>query len=249
MLIVMIIMYFLPFGYTKKGKIIIVMVGFLLALGGLAAAASFSMWQALLMLLVLIFFAAYIMEKRLGKVLYAINNSMIEEWNDKDDLNLDLSKLEIAADHDMDSNEDMTAPAVFKHIPKVINSDIIPELEQKEDQEFLITETTDEDISFLNSRSLNIIDEESKESEETEYSVDYLSEIEELLEDQLDERQDSNEAVVPKIQELTEEDEIPVLTFDDKPLKKVVMPDINAAEDVEGIEEISPLSFQDKGGR
>ncbi len=69
-LFVMLIVYFLPLGFTKKGKVILVFTSFLLALGGLAATASFSFLQTVLILFVLILFVTYLMDQRLGKWLY-----------------------------------------------------------------------------------------------------------------------------------------------------------------------------------
>jgi hypothetical protein len=75
MIVLMLIISFLRLGLTLKGKFIIVFTSFVLALGGAATIASFPLWQTSLMLIVLIFFAAYFMDSRLGPVFYKENLS------------------------------------------------------------------------------------------------------------------------------------------------------------------------------
>ena len=80
MLVMLLIHFLLPLGYTKKGKFVIVVSSGLLALGGLAATAAFPVWQTLLMLLVFPFLQPILWIARLRKsYLYRRKSSIIEE--------------------------------------------------------------------------------------------------------------------------------------------------------------------------
>lgn len=89
MLVLMLIISFLPLGFTFKGKLLISIIGFVLALGGLAAVTTFPMWQTAMMIAVLIFFSAYFMDRRVGFVLY--RDSLLQEDELEDELELPIS--------------------------------------------------------------------------------------------------------------------------------------------------------------
>lgn len=198
MLLVLLIHFLLPLGYTKNGKLIVVILSGLLAMGGLATVSAFPIWQTFLVLLALSFFAAYIMDSRLGNVMYLTKEQFIEhiEFEDNDsssiltkqtektlDIELmDLSELEITASSSTSKRDENTASA----------------------------DSLEEDISFLHERDLEgnsgvLIEDEVLE-------VGYLSDIESLLEDSSQEKVDLQE---DKLESLDEEgwlDELAELT-------------------------------------
>jgi hypothetical protein len=64
LLILLPIVYFLPLGFTVKGKVFIVVASLLIGLFGLVSAAVFPLWQTALILLVFVGSLAYLMSKR-----------------------------------------------------------------------------------------------------------------------------------------------------------------------------------------
>jgi hypothetical protein len=71
----LLILYFLPLGLSIKGKALIVLAGLVLALAGLGALTTFSLLLTGLMLVVLVFFTAYMMDSKIGALLYIENFS------------------------------------------------------------------------------------------------------------------------------------------------------------------------------
>lgn len=170
MLVLMLIISFLPLGYTKKGEIIIVLTGLLIALGGIAAVTSFPLWQTLLMILALSFFAAYFMDSRIGKTIYEV-------------------KAEIGAENEIDEFD-----SVFAMNSQIENtSDIelmdFSEVEISNTSINKIAQANDEDVLPLGQPSLaNTVQlaEESDNEEivdDSELEVSSLKDIDSLLED------------------------------------------------------------------
>jgi hypothetical protein len=181
MLVLMLIISFLPIGFTLKAKLFISLVGFVLALGGLAATSSFPLWQTALMLAVLIFISAYFMDRRVGALLYkgipAFGDVVLDEVEtplfhnpiaiEKEDNLVNLAEAEIVFPT-FNIKNSITESSLVSSQPE-----FIPEMEKDK-------EIVDEDISYLIDRisesefvDLNI---------ESEPVTDYLSEIESLLE-------------------------------------------------------------------
>ena len=198
MLLILLIHFLLPLGYTKKGKIIVVILSGLLAMGGLAATSAFPLWQTFLVLLVLSFFAAYIVDSRLGKVMYLTKEQFIDEIDFEDsetsfnvskqtektlDIELmDLSELEITASSSTSKRDENTASA----------------------------DSLEEDISFLQERDLEgnsgvLIEDEVLE-------VGYLSDIESLLEASSNEKVDLQDDKLESLDEDNWLDELAELT-------------------------------------
>jgi hypothetical protein len=83
MIVLIGIISFLPIGLTLKGKIVVGIAGFVLSIGGLAATSTFPLWSTFLLLLVITFFTAYIIDSRMKKILY-IGKVSLEEENFQD---------------------------------------------------------------------------------------------------------------------------------------------------------------------
>ncbi|MGJ7920540.1 hypothetical protein [Neobacillus sp. LXY-4] len=75
LLILLPIIYFLPIGFTVKGKVFIVVASFLLSLVGLGASLVFPIWQTGLILLLLVTASAYLLMKTGKQWLYLVENN------------------------------------------------------------------------------------------------------------------------------------------------------------------------------
>ncbi|QOR65707.1 hypothetical protein IM538_18130 [Cytobacillus suaedae] len=64
------LLYFLPLGFKKQGKLLIIGISLLLALLGLLANTVLNLWQTSLLLLVLALAATYLIEKRLSTFIF-----------------------------------------------------------------------------------------------------------------------------------------------------------------------------------
>ncbi|MDR6122188.1 hypothetical protein QFZ87_001785 [Bacillus sp. SLBN-46] len=217
MVILLLIITFLPLGLTNKGKVFLVLTSFLLALGGLAAVVSFPLWKTALLLVVLIFFTAYFLDKKMGSFLYKespeykeertkeiinpyINSKLAKE---KEDASFKLHELDKASVLDNVNENFIYAPQEYKQ-----NLD-------NEDKLFV------EDISFLLERTEgNDEVDQIKEVEETE--TGYLSEIESLLNEGFDESENHSKSellgklddLLP-LKEVREEDSKELSIFND----------------------------------
>ncbi|MDM5330831.1 hypothetical protein [Neobacillus sp. CF12] len=200
MLLMLLIHFLLPLGYTKKGKLIVVVTSGLLAMGGLAAVSALPVWQTILVLLALSFFASYIMDGRLGKVMYLTNEKFLDEVEFEFEDNpssfnvsnqtektldielMDLSELEITASSSTSKRDENTASA----------------------------DSLEEDISFLQERDLEGSSGVLKEDEVLE--VGYLSDIESLLEASTHEKVDLQDDKLESLDEGNWLDELAELT-------------------------------------
>jgi hypothetical protein len=241
--LVMLIIFFLPLGLTKKGKVILVGTSFLLALGGIAATASFSFLITLLILVVLILFVTYLLDQRLGKFLYTIDNSTEEV--DNEDFYMDADRKTAASHESVYQRKNEGAHELLSLLKDEKKEITRPETKQNEENDLPVFETTgDEDISFLLERTVPM-EETSKELKHEE--VDYLAEIEELLDDDLSDLQSFDLSKHTQNTAINAESkhEIPVLSFEDKPEKKSES-STKSARKIEDFDEIPILPFHEK---
>ncbi|MDR7077912.1 membrane protein implicated in regulation of membrane protease activity [Neobacillus niacini] len=199
MLLMLLIHFLLPLGYTTKGKIVVVVSSGLLALGGLASTAAFPVGQTLIMLLVLSFFVSYIMDSRLGKVIYKTKEQFIEEDDieGSESTSINTIKTEKTSDIELMDLSEL----------EISTSSSVNKLEVDP----LSVDSLDEDISFLQDREIESDNEEILDDAELE--VGYLSDIESLLEESPEEKK--VELQVGKVESLDEEswlDELAELT-------------------------------------
>jgi hypothetical protein len=248
MLIVLLVVYLLPLGLIKKGKVILVISSFILALGGIAATASFSFLLSLLILVVLILFVTYLLDQRLGRWLYSKEESFGER--EIEDIFLE-TQLQTAASLEkihQRKNDATLEPLTLLKDKKEKNASVEVKEESGTDIPF---ETGDEDISFLLNRSISLEKEASKKQEEQKHEeVDYLSEIEELLNDDLDHLQtiDRSTPSQNRAPIANDDHEIPVISFENKPLKKNSESSNGQAKKIEDFDEIPVLPFHGKEG-
>jgi len=180
MFVLMLIISFLPIGFTSKGKIFVVITSFLLALGGLAAVPVLPLWETALMLILLILLLAYFMGNRSGAMLFKGNTVEKEvpsaEYTtpvrnikiEKETTTVELTELNIDLPFVSDSNLQGQG-AVLHVMEKTFNVE---------------SNILEEDISFLLERNRITVNDEQKTVEVTP-EIGYLSEIESLLDGDL----------------------------------------------------------------
>jgi hypothetical protein len=244
MLVMMLIISFLPLGITLKGKFIVVSAGFVLALGGLASVSTFPLWTTLVLLLVLSFFAAYMMDNRLGKFLYSVElhpeEEMIEtpklpfsqEQNNSDNLDfLDLTEID-------------SVPSFSKQEEKLDSEDNLSPIQP----EILLnkpfySEDEDDEISFLQEKNEDILFiEESKDNEADELELGYLSEIESLLLEESEAvKETEEEGWLNELSDLPSEDNLEETNGDENLLEELYIASKEVAADKEITKEDTPL--------
>ncbi|EKN65868.1 hypothetical protein BABA_18277 [Neobacillus bataviensis LMG 21833] len=179
MVVLMLIISFLPLGYTLKGKFFVVLTSFVLSLGGLAAASTFPLWQTALMLFGLIFFTSYFMNNRLGTFLIK-ENPIIEEVYDKvvDDQQEEKTKEDGLMQIDEESTLlNSSFPILEKDSVSELSASQLSDIEEITDSE---SKTIDDEESFLLERNIELAVNEY--TEDTEVENGYLSDIESLIE-------------------------------------------------------------------
>jgi hypothetical protein len=162
-LVIMLIISFLPLGFTLKGKLFVVLASFALALGGLAATTSFPIWAIVLMLLVVAFFTAYMIDSRMGALVYA-EQDKIEE--------VIVGDIELPLVNKQGENHELEVIGLqLEKSDVAINQVASPS--SKEDLEI------DEDISFLQERDSKV--EFKPTIVDPQVEDHYLSDIESML--------------------------------------------------------------------
>jgi hypothetical protein len=265
LLVAGVVTYFIPMGISKMGKVVIVLAGFIFALGGLAASTFFSFVQILGILIVLIITGTYILNRFLGKYLFQdIDSPYEQELIDEID-SLDYSSdKEIAFDYEkLEPRELEILPGTFngkqepleEAVTELIydkqnsgNTEGIECIGSSQTEKILVVtdelpESSDEDISFLFNREIETEEQTEYEEHQQGFSQNsYLTEIEELLKGFADDSEITGS-------KREADDEIPVMTFDKESLQKKNETDISEDQIIIGIEEISPITFNDKEGK
>ncbi|MEH7156910.1 hypothetical protein [Neobacillus drentensis] len=221
MFVLMLFISCLQLGLTFKGKLILVIISFLLALGGVAALASFPLWQTALLMGILSFFIAYFMDNRIGKLLYKANpvkEETIENIVNRMERIINVESVQL--------NDEL--PTILDS--SLVNLEKVTDIEVKQpesitDKEIELVgnlEILDEDISFLLER--NRENDVEIQIRENELEIGYLSDLERLLafeeektedvDDLIEEIPDLTENVVKPGQFEIEEDSIEDSLFD-----------------------------------
>lgn len=185
MLLLLLIISFLSRELNLKGKIIVVLAAFTIALGGLATVNLFPLWQTLLILLVFSLFVSYILDSSLGNVLYKTSSANKELINDIEfSFSNHLTDKKADFDDLLDLEEvELVTPLTIKMAAS--SATLEPELVQG------LEDSEDLDVSFLQERDTEQpIDEDTGNLE----IVDgYLSEIESMLLEDYEEKGESVE--------------------------------------------------------
>ncbi|PFP27708.1 hypothetical protein COJ96_13905 [Bacillus sp. AFS073361] len=176
--ILTLIIYLLPLGYTLKGKLLLVLISFILSLGGLAAVSIIPLWETALILLALSFFAAFFMNNRMGTVLLP-KNPLLEEP-------MDVEFEGRNSDYEIENLKDINLVEISNELPLANSSHLKVEKDPQELSEIVDVpvseqEPIDMDISFLLDRDNEVVDVKTQINDQ-DMENDYLSEIESLLE-------------------------------------------------------------------
>jgi hypothetical protein len=178
LVILILLISFLPLGFTLRGKFLIVLSSCIISLVGLAAVSTIPYWETALMLVVLCFFVAYFMHNRIGPQLYLENHqfehfeeddetsSIAFQSNDNTDV-LDKTKVsEVTIIDVLESRKNEFSHSLDKNTdPGTVEND----------HHVLI----DEDVSFLWER--NSDKDENEQIVPSDSEEGYLSDIESLL--------------------------------------------------------------------
>ncbi|WP_462412389.1 hypothetical protein [Neobacillus sp. Marseille-QA0830] len=186
MAVLMLIVSFLPLGYSQKGKVLVVFVSFLLSLIGVAAVSSFSIWLTALMMLALSFFSAYFINNRFETMLIKepsfYENELDDEFTEQEEnyskVNRSSQPLLAESDQDISSPESSSIPNLEEEL--VLAQNVSTAVNEPEELELNDVPMLDDDISFLLNRSTEA--PVQKKEEETNLETGYLSDIESLLE-------------------------------------------------------------------
>ncbi|WP_419956025.1 hypothetical protein ACN6MT_12015 [Neobacillus niacini] len=200
MLLLLLIISFLSLDFNLKGKFAVVLAAFVIALGGLAAVNLFPLWQTWLILFVLTFFAAYIMDSRLGKFLY---KSILPEDELIEEINLTFSNKQSVKNTELDllDLEEMELTA-----PTSISISASQSSMQPESSHVLEDKSEEIDLSFL--QDLDTENHVLDHNDDPEIVDGYLSEIENML---LEDSQEKSEPVEDSwLDELADFDDLSV---------------------------------------
>lgn len=247
LLILVPIVYFLPLGLSNQGKVILVVIAFLLANVGLFAQSNFPLWQTGLILLLLITLSAYILDKRLGKLFYS--KLQTEEKNPFDVEDSLDNTTSLIIDNEQENvyqyNESVNKEALIDST----DENMIEIVDKTTNLEQLITTSDISEIEvddveledIIHSDQLEITTDEMSSLEE---DISFLNDREQLIEINdnmvIDEQHSSSSEVV-----LSELSDIERLLEEDKDLESIVFEDDTNEEKLE-LEEIEELGFEMK---
>lgn len=205
------IIYFLPIGFTNKGKGLLVLLAFIFANIGILAKSNFPLWQSALLLLLLITLTVYIVDKRFDQLLYSSihnhekKNIEVQRFQETVmDERVKISDDSALKEEQVHTNEKLTDKDNEDSAMLERNQDQIDQTETTLEKEIIVEGNSAseeiEDISFLSDRE-NVLDEGMsndqisfhQEEISDQDSIGYMSEIEQLLqEDEFEDLKDEN---------------------------------------------------------
>jgi hypothetical protein len=136
LLIILPIIYFLPIGFTKKGKLLILFCAFIVFSIGIALKSILSVWQTGLVLILLAIGASYLIGKRYGSQLF-IHDENSAEFEDK------VIEFEIEDDIEEEirrqasPEKDMVLPGeqkIVSPLTQAVDEELVEEIEPIENQ-------------------------------------------------------------------------------------------------------------------
>lgn len=245
MLLVLLMVQFLPLGLTKTGKLITVLAAFLLAIVGLVAISSFSLWKTIAILFVLLSLTTYLLNSRLGPFLYVVEDLFGKEIPDKEEPLIDYNKSNKSDGYDQFSFSRKEVASAIDQPEEKETFDMglfYSPLETKQEQVVTekLPENIDEDITFLLNRSIQMDDERVEEDALSIPDFGDLSDIESLL---LEAEGKLPKVVGEETQILENEDELPIMTFDSFPIK--IDDQEEKVNPLEELDELPFLTFQE----
>lgn len=196
MIVLIGIISFLPIGLTIKGKMVVGIAGFVFSIGGLSATSTFPLWFTFLMLLVITFFTAYIMDSRMRKVIFIEKISPEEE--SFQDIELAFSSGKKERKEVILTENELTELKIVKDIEEISGTELLRHSVEVENLKGLVPNVSElqlQDVSKLEeiylSKDEGILDELSHVNDIQEIvELSSISETDE--EDWLEELSDSN---------------------------------------------------------
>lgn len=127
------IIYFLPLGLSTKGKILVTFVSFFLAIVGLFAQLSFSLWQTSLVLLLLVFLSSIVIDSRLKKIIYP-PLSKEKDFFLKDEIIQDDVNNEEFGSELVDSNTKQVSNSKPLNLDKIVASHSLIKIDEEREE-------------------------------------------------------------------------------------------------------------------
>ncbi|MCM3765455.1 hypothetical protein [Neobacillus niacini] len=183
MLVVLVIMLVLPIGFTNKGKLVIALTSFVIALGGAAANSVVELWQSGLLLVALVLVIAYLFDKRLGSMLYKETAYFDDELEDGiiSETYQNMNSSSKVKDEDR-SSDTLPINLELDSFKEESTTPFLPNLDKPALSNSI---EINEDISFLLERETELAASDSVK--EPFQETTYLSDMESLLD--LDEKE------------------------------------------------------------
>ncbi|MCC3356555.1 hypothetical protein [Bacillus sp. REN16] len=244
LLLILPIIYFIPFGFTKKGKIIILISAFIVFIIGLAARTVMSVWQTGIVLILLAIGVTYILATRFGNKLFEKNEYELGSENK-------VIKFEL----EDGIEEEMRSQVVHKEeliLPTFEPSASLSIPEQTDENQLENTDFLDETIDerfeleevseVQNELNNEIVYEEIEDKKEVQISNnnnldDLLKELELELETANQKSEEADEAVVEttvnndNIDELEEIEVKDLYTYSQPELEEINIDSLQVAND------------------
>jgi hypothetical protein len=242
MFFVMLILQFLPFGLTKKGKFVVAFAAFFLSVIGLMAVPIFSLWKILTILFVLISLTSYLLNTKIGSSLFVVNDSFGKKLVNEEVSDLDYNKM-MNVEHFRLSLQETAATIEPIEEKEILDAGLFYTQENtKVEEEVMeeLPEEMDEDISFLLHRNIEIKEELSLDEPVNE--MDHIFDLESLILETTKEVQTKNFPIESEKED--NDDELPVLTFDSISIEKDEQ--VESSNPLEDLEEIPLITFQEK---
>ncbi|MGM9957108.1 MAG: hypothetical protein ACI35J_14735 [Peribacillus sp.] len=239
------IVYVLPLSLTFKGKLVIIGGAVAVSLAGLVVANNYPLWQALLLLTLLLFLALFLIGKKIEPLMLSNQeeaSDFYERYNDSAVLietsrnRASLSKIE---ESEAEKKEKMGFESSEHHV--AVSEERVQETE--EEQEFADDEIVVFEAEFLDTRTDDL--EEVESISEIEVPVkSEISDIEKLLEEDFmepvtEETESIPEIEVPvkseinDIERLLEEDFMEPVTEETESIPEIEVPAKSEISDIE----------------
>ncbi|MFE8696893.1 hypothetical protein ACFYKT_11165 [Cytobacillus sp. FJAT-53684] len=212
LILVVPLVYFLPLGLTKKGKLLIIAVSFLLALIGLSGNAIFDWWQSVLLIFSLVVLSSYLLDKKMKHLILIDQEEGTKSSFDTpahlEDLPDNVHMLDGIGQIDFEDEkiEDIAGVGEEEQIKEEIDND---ELFVIDEYEKIIESSVDphanleieeEIIEPLFNKNNDVEVDDKIEEIESIVELGYMSELEKLI-------LDSSEESLPSINESEVEEE------------------------------------------
>ncbi|MGE7779530.1 hypothetical protein ACQKL0_06180 [Peribacillus sp. NPDC097264] len=239
------IVYVLPLSLTFKGKLVIIGGAVAVSLAGLVVANNYPLWQALLLLTLLLFLALFLIGKKIEPLMLSNQeeaSDFYERYNDSAVLietSRDRASLSKIEESEAEQKEKMGFESSEHHV--AVSEERVQETE--EEQEFADDEIVVFEAEFLDTRTDDL--EEVESISEIEVPVkSEISDIEKLLEEDFmepvtEETESIPEIEVPvkseinDIERLLEEDLMEPVTEETESIPEIEVPAKREISDIE----------------